>query len=389
MAFAHSHLQAAERILSGFDGRLPFPAHARTYFRDHKQHGGRDRKAILAICYAIFRLGASLDDHDLLTRTVAGLFLTLESPDRTLQELDAAWNGCLPMALPEKLKMVKERHADFNPLNIFPWTQALGADIDPMEFCLSHLVQPALYARIRPGKEKRVLFALKAREMPFERIGDFTIRLPQGTDLSGLFVADRDIVVQDLASQQIAELLTGWEGKVSRAWDCCAGSGGKSILLHDLHPGVRISASDLRPSMLSNLDARFKAADIHAAETFTADLERSGVKGHGSFDIVLADVPCTGSGTWGRNPEWLKYFDASQIAAYAARQTAIARHAALSVKPGGHFIYVTCSVFRLENEGVVASLEGHAGLQLEEKKYMKGYGERADTLFAARFISRA
>jgi 16S rRNA (cytosine967-C5)-methyltransferase len=59
------------------------------------------------------------------------------------------------------------------------------------------------------------------------------------------------------------------------------------------------------------------------------------------------------------------------------------------VKPGGRFLYITCSVFRKENEEVVEHLKGHAGLQLEEMKYLEGYGERADTLFAARFISPA
>lgn len=389
MGFAHSHLQAAARIISGYEGTIPFPDHARAYFRMNKQHGGRDRKTILTLCYAHFRMGASLEKADTGTRAITGLFLSLDAPDRTLQELDETWNALLPLPLAEKLILVRERHPSFSPEKIFPWSGELGGEIDPLDFSLSHLVQPDLFVRIRPGNEPAVMRILDAAGLRYEQAGPSTLRFRQGADLSKILTTDKDLVVQDLSSQRVAELMRGCGHSVSTIWDCCAGSGGKTLLLHDLFPQAKISASDVRPSILNNLHARLDAAGITGVKTFPADLAAAPWKGHGLFDLVVADVPCTGSGTWGRNPEWLTHFDPSTIATYSSRQKAIAGHAALALKQGGCFLYVTCSVFRQENEEVVAHLQEKAGLHLEEMSYLKGFDERADTLFGARFTSPA
>jgi 16S rRNA (cytosine967-C5)-methyltransferase len=387
MAISHSHLLTAERMLTSYDGSAPFPDFSRAWFRGNKKHGSRDRRSILDMCYAYFRLGASLDGIGMKEQITAGLFLVSESPSRALQELEPGWNDRLPLSMEEKLAGVGEWHAGFDPLRIFPWPERLSGTLDARAFAVSHLRQPALFARIRPGREGAVLANLAQRAIPHQLVGSHTLRFPNGTDLSSLFQLDRDIVVQDLSSQRVAELMEGIRGRGMRIWDCCAGSGGKSILIHDQLPDSRLSVSDIRHSILRNLGERFVNAGIRAEELFVADLEKRESIVKGKFDLVVADVPCTGSGTWGRNPEWLRHFDPALIAAYQHRQLAIARHAIAALKPGGHFLYITCSVFHGENEAVVEALQGSTGLVLQEAKFLSGYTEAADTLFAARFIS--
>ncbi len=388
MSIAHSHLKAAVRILSGHDGKTPFPDHARAYFRVNRQHGGRDRRSILTLCYASLRMGGTLTGLGVDLRIVAGLFLTLDAPDRMLQELDASLNSKLPMPLEDRLNILKDRYPAFDPGRIFPWGSELGGNIDAAAFSRSHLIQPDLFVRLRPGREKDVLNKLDGEGMSYDMVGTSALRLGSGSDLAKLFTADRELVVQDLSSQRVGELMKGCPG-VSDAWDCCAGSGGKTILLHDIFPDARISASDIRPSILNNLRSRLEVARINGVTTFPVDLVDAAVKGHGPFDMILADVPCTGSGTWGRNPEWLTCFDPSTIASFAARQKVMAWHASQALKPGGYFLYITCSVFRAENEEVVEYLQRSAGLKLEEMRYLTGYLERADSLFAARLTSPA
>src|SRR5690606_17775454 len=102
------------------------------------------------------------------------------------------------------------------------------------------------------------------------------------------------------------------------------------------------------------------------------------------FDGILLDVPCTGSGTWGRTPEALVHFKgAEEIKRFAQLQRSIVRHALPYLKPEGHLIYITCSVYFLENEGTIDYLVNHLGLRLQSMKYVTGYANRADTLFVA------
>ena len=103
------------------------------------------------------------------------------------------------------------------------------------------------------------------------------------------------------------------------------------------------------------------------------------------FDVIIDDVPCTGSGTWGRNPEQLFYFDEARIGEYALLQRSIISNAVPHLKQGGALVYITCSVFKQENEENVAFIEQELGLKHVRSGSIPGYELKADSMFAAVF----
>jgi len=233
------------------------------------------------------------------------------------------------------------------------------------------------------------------------------LALPNAARIENIIELDKEAVVQDLNSQRTGKFFKNLELEASGAelkvWDCCAGSGGKSLLLHDIDPGATLTVSDIRESILFNLKQRFAKAGIKNYTSFTADLtnlnfsksvpaDKSQISlkvrqdsiGE-SFDLVICDVPCTGSGTWSRTPEQLYFFNDKKIDQYALLQKKIVSTIVAMLKKNGWLLYVTCSVFKKENEDVVEFMRSNSELELIEMELLKGYEEKADTMFAALF----
>ena len=225
-------------------------------------------------------------------------------------------------------------------------------------------------------------------------IPPFAFRLPNGFKVEDHFTPDREVVIQDYSSQQIATFLRFPDRDPALAgpsqpqffWDACAASGGKSILAHDLYPQMDIFVSDIRESILHNLKQRFAQAGIKKYHPFLADLTKALPPASAmGADLILADVPCTGSGTWGRTPEDLWFFDPQKIARYAEIQKAIIDRIAPHLLSGSRLVYSTCSVFKKENEEITTLIRDVHGLRQEKMENIKGYDQRADTMFAAAF----
>ena len=126
----------------------------------------------------------------------------------------------------------------------------------------------------------------------------------------------------------------------------------------DHYEQIDLTVSDKRESILANLEKRFNVAGINNYESFIMDLgSEDAFVPSGKFDIVIADVPCSGSGTWGRAPENLLYFDPKKVSGYQLLQRTILSNIANSIRPGGYLVYITCSVFKKENEANVAFIE--------------------------------
>lgn len=378
--YAQSHIASAVRLLQLYEGREPFHLFAKNYFREHRKHGSRDRRQILQFCYSCFRLGKAARDWPREEQIRTGYFLCATEPSSTLEHINPDWNHQARAELSEKVKLLA------NPLDleaVFPWSDRLSEGMDAQAFGLSFFRQPRVFLRVRPGREDVV--RTKLLTIPHEWLSDQAVAVENNLPLQDIFRIDDELVVQDLSSQAIGQLMAKAQVPVRpRVWDACAASGGKSILAADVFGDIQLTVSDIRSSILTNLKKRFREAGLAAEQLMILDLSDSGSRlPEALFDVVITDVPCTGSGTWARSPEQLYYFEASKIQEYARLQARILRRAATKVKPGGYLLYATCSVFREENEANVQQWLEESNWELKDQRLITGYTRGADTLFAA------
>jgi 16S rRNA (cytosine967-C5)-methyltransferase len=303
---------------------------------------------------------------------------------------DENWLGQWSKFVDTKLKFIKTIYSDFDTSEIFPFIAAVSQNLNASKFSISHLIQPDVFLRIRPGKYDAVRKQIKTADIPFTSISETCFALPNSVKIDTIVSIDRDVVVQDKSSQRIAELFAKIETDKTKAvqlWDCCAASGGKTILARDFFGVMDMTVSDIRSSILHNLKARFERAGIKHFESFTTDLSKTNpLKPTGKFDLIMADVPCSGSGTWGRTPEQLSFFQKSKIQEYTALQRGIVSNVISSLSSNGYLLYSTCSVFKVENEVQKDFiLSTYPSLKLIEEKYLIGYDDKADTMYAALF----
>lgn len=384
----HRYLGYAISLIENYNGKEPFHLYLKKYFSLNKKHGSRDRKIISSICYGYFRLGFGVSFQ--LTseeKLLLGIFLTENRSNILLQQFKPDWNQKIAEDLNSKIEFVKRI---FDPIKIFPFSDELSREIEREKFNLSFLIQPKLFVRIRPGKESEVLDKLKKAKIDFENLGENCLAFENNQRIEDIFSLNEEVVIQDFNSQQTEDLLKkylGSELKEISLWDCCAASGGKSILAKDLFQNIKLTVSDTRKSILQNLRTRFHEAGIDNYSSFIADLSdvSSLKKTDQTFKVIIADVPCSGSGTWSRTPADLLFFQRNQIQKYAALQNKIVFNATKKLKPAGYLLYITCSVFAKENEENVKWISSKTGLQLVEFEYLKGYEKQADTLFTALF----
>ena len=258
-----------------------------------------------------------------------------------------------------------------------------------------------MFVRIRPGYQASVEEKLRRSEIPLRYINDFCIAFPNNTKLEAVVALNKEAVIQDYSSQRVAEFLQPLvSNKRLEVWDCCAASGGKSILAKDILQNIALTVSDIRESILINLKKRFAAAGINEYTTQIADLASSSntqrksttqhagnhppfAIRHSFFDLIICDAPCSGSGTWARTPEQLYFWKEEHLLRYTRVQKQILATIVSSLKPGGHLLYITCSVFRDENETMVNECVTQHHLELVKMEMLMGYDNKADNLFAA------
>ncbi|MGZ4789983.1 MAG: 16S rRNA (cytosine(967)-C(5))-methyltransferase RsmB, partial [Terriglobales bacterium] len=157
--------------------------------------------------------------------------------------------------------------------------------------------------------------------------------------------AEGRVQIQDEGSQLVAMLV----GRGERLLDCCAAPGGKTAILADRNPQSEVVATELHEHRARELRARLSGRSnvvVIAADATSLEIA-------GEFDRVLADVPCSGTGTLARNPEIKWRLTVGDLSDLHARQVAILRAALGKLRPGGRLVYSTCSLEPEENEEVV------------------------------------
>lgn len=388
MSYLNQHLQTAIGIIEAYDGVVPMAAYLKSHFSANKKYGSKDRKNISHFCYAYYRLGHALKDHSAAQRIRVSLFLQSNEPGPWSILFEHSWVQAWSDDFEQRIAFVKTAFPDFQLEQVFPWLHQIGQEINATAFLKSAFVQPDLFVRIRPGHHKNVIQKIADQQIPFVQIGEDCLALPSTSKLEGIVAMDQEIVVQDASSQKIALLLKQAKfNKLGRVqfWDCCAASGGKTILAKDLFEQLDITVSDIRASILHNLSHRFQRAGILHYHPMVTDLSVPKPSlPQKQFDLIFCDLPCSGSGTWGRTPEQLYFFKQSSIATFTELQQAILKNVIPMLTKDGYLLFSTCSVFQKENESNLDFILGQdAQLKLIEAQYLKGYGMKADTMYAA------
>lgn len=159
-------------------------------------------------------------------------------------------------------------------------------------------------------------------------------RIQQGQAYRGGLVE-----LQDLSPQLACAALPLAAG--DRVLDYCAGGGGKILALAGRQPGLRLTAHDADPARMRDLPSRAARAGVRVG---LSD------RPQGGFELVVADVPCSGSGAWRRQPDARWRLTPEMLAGLCATQAAILDRAAAFVVAGGHLAYMTCSLLSDEND---------------------------------------
>ncbi|MBO4643098.1 MAG: RsmB/NOP family class I SAM-dependent RNA methyltransferase [Alphaproteobacteria bacterium] len=334
------------------------------YFRAHRYIGSRDRRFIADLVWLVLRhygrLSSLTSEKPTGRMAVAALSFYLN------KELLPLFNGekYAPVPLSEKEKAwLAALPAEMPPacLECPDWLKdgLDKADIEAMTFPASTDL------RVNTLKTERDTIlkllekdGIKAEKTPFSPWG---IRLAERINITAhsLF-RDGLVEVQDEGSQLVSLLSRAQPGETVIDW--CAGAGGKTLALSAMMQAKgTLYAADAFTKRLKDLPERANragAANIILLNDYK-DLK--------SYDLVLVDAPCTGTGTWRRAPDARWRVTAEQSATIVKTQAEILDKAASHVKKGGRLFYITCSLDKAENENQAgAFLKRHADFEMQD-----------------------
>ncbi|WP_265570587.1 RsmB/NOP family class I SAM-dependent RNA methyltransferase [Sphingomicrobium nitratireducens] len=343
-----------EVIASAVANGPPADAIVRGYFKTRRYAGSKDRRAVRELVFRAIRHSGERPGNG------RAAMVALASDDTDLAALfDGSTHGPAPIAEGEGV-------ADSS---VVPeWLQSeLSPHVGEEEWAA--LVERApLDLRVHVAKTDR-----EAMLAAFEG-AEATPHSPWGLRLSADTRIDDsqpyrvgEVEVQDEGSQLVALAAAPEDGEV--VLDLCAGAGGKALALAAAAPGARIVASDVSLQRLSALAPRAERAGA-PIETLLLDPPREAealAPLDGQCDLVLVDAPCSGSGTWRRNPEGRWRLTPERLNRLAETQARVLDLAAPCVKPGGRITYAVCSLLTREGAGQVeAFLSRHSGWTCED-----------------------
>ncbi len=227
------------------------------------------------------------------------------------------------------------------------WVNLFGLET-ARAICRHGQVQPVLTVRIESPEVEAELTKAGVYLEPGEMLTPARAVISGDVTATPAFLEGR-VRLQDEGSQLVAEIA----GQGNEILDCCAAPGGKTLILAERNPGARILACESSSTRLEQMTKRLEA---HADRIECRQADAAALVQNEAFDLVLADVPCSGTGTLGRNPEIRHRLKSEDLIRQSERQRAILHAALRAVRPGGRVVYSTCSLEPEENEQVVAAV---------------------------------
>ena len=365
-----------ERI-SGAAASEPADAILAGHFRRHRYIGAKDRRAVGDLVYAVLRHRAALDwwtertierAPSARSRVLAALALVEAlPPGEIVARFDGIGHGPAPLD-PAEQRLVAALagapldHADQPPAvrgNYPDWlaprlAESFGASVAEEMAAMRRPAAVDLRVNTLKATREQAAAALAAdgvetRPTPLSPLG---LRLAGRGTLPAL-AAFRDglVEVQDEGSQLVALLLDARPGQ--DVVDYCAGAGGKTLAIAAaMNNRGRLVAGDVTSARLQALAPRLARAGVTIVETAVG--AALAALPDATVDRVLVDAPCSGTGTWRRNPEARWRLTPEAVERSVALQREILSAAARLVKPGGRLLYATCSILAEENDRQMA-----------------------------------
>lgn len=378
MMFAEAYLSTAQHLIEQYSLQMPLPLYLKNYFRSNRKFGSRDRRYISELVFGYYRL----------------------PPDLVMSIRDRmSWGACLGRRLPSVYfdKVMPELSSSstlsFSDLYSFfenkmgrvDWfPHALSSSLSHSEYLPYFFHPKSFFIRIRKQKEKLVSL-LKKNNLSFELLPHHCIRFDHHVDLKEILTDESSYVIQDLGTQRCGDFFHPKDHEIW--WDCCAASGGKSLLVLDKNPHVELYVSDIRESILHNLRERLSVYGYSVLKKcFVLDVATITQLPFPSPDVIVCDVPCSGSGTWAQAPEQYYYFSEEKLNGFHNLQVKIASQAIRFLKPGGRFFYITCSIFQHENEDVIHHLTSHLNVELISMQLINESKQGGDMIFLAELL---
>ena len=172
-------------------------------------------------------------------------------------------------------------------------------------------------------------------------------RVVRGDVTATVIYRDSKVRIQDEGSQLVAELA----GHGENILDCCAAPGGKAAILAENNPKATLLACDVSRRRLDEMRGLLR--NVRGARISYETMDAAKLAYEKQFDLVLCDVPCSGTGTIARNPEIRHRLEPAEFARQHSRQVAILLAGMRTLKPGGRLVYASCSLEPEENEAVI------------------------------------
>lgn len=325
------------------------------YFKANKSLGSKDRKTISEKVYHLIRW-KGLIDHFCPKPIHWGSRL------ETLNQLDFS-------ALLQDTSIPLHIRASF-PKNLFDTlNRSLGEKT--FEYCLESNKQAPIFLRANTLKTTR-------EELLDKWQGQYscspTLKSPFGIVFHKRenFAAFQEFKeglfeVQDEGSQLVAALVKAKPG--DQVFDYCSGSGGKSLAIAAaMQNKGQLFLHDIRPQALVEAKKRLKRAGVQNAQILLSKAPNLKLL-KGKMDWLLLDVPCSGTGTYRRNPDLKWKFDDALVSRLVQEQRTIFEESLIYLKPKGKIVYATCSVLKDENEEQIAYFQEKFGAKLEHPPF--------------------
>jgi 16S rRNA (cytosine967-C5)-methyltransferase len=352
-----ARLQMAIEILEGLGSTAqPTDRFLKSWFRTRRFAGSKDRRAIAEQVFSIQRHRARLGHRMGGDAPRALAIAALLEAGEDVEALFTGGYGPAPLTDAERAAIAASPPpppawvAGEYPLWLEPeLVRAFGRELPQTMAALIPRAPTDLRVNRLKATRTQVIGALEADGIaaaptPFAPDGVRIAKEVPNLSQSRLFESGA-FEFQDEAAQ-IASILCGAKPGM-RVLDLAAGAGGKSLALAAaMENHGEIVACDLRGEALFELEKRAQRAGARIIRTLPLDHGRP----DGLFDLVLADAPCSGSGTWRRQPELRWRLTPARLAELTDIQDRLLDQAAGLVKPGGRLIYATCSILPTENQ---------------------------------------